>query len=204
MKIYTKTGDKGMTSLCDGSRLSKDDMRIEAYGTLDELNANIGLLISLLQADTLKEGDTFVSLIDFLVEIQEELFVIGGQLACAEMNEEGHLYTQKLIKEIETAKTKQKLEIETNIDKLSSQLPVQHHFVLPGGTLPAAQSHVCRTICRRAERRIVTLSHIAIVSPEIFKFVNRLSDYFFILSRYLNNDSGLSEKIWKKYLQIRK
>ena len=101
MKIYTKTGDKGMTSLCDGSRLPKDDMRIEAYGTLDELNANIGLLISLLQADTLKEGDTFVSLIDFLVEIQEELFVIGGQLACAEMKEEDHLYTQKLIKEIE-------------------------------------------------------------------------------------------------------
>lgn len=113
MKIYTKTGDKGMTSLCDGSRLSKDDMRIEAYGTLDELNANIGLLISLLQADTLKEGDTFVSLIDFLVEIQEELFVIGGQLACAEIKEEDHLCTQKLIK-----------EIETNIDKLSSQLPV--------------------------------------------------------------------------------
>ena len=186
MKIYTKTGDKGMTSLCDGSRLSKDDMRIEAYGTLDELNANIGLLISLLQADTLKEEDAVVNPIDILVAIQEELFVIGGQLACADMKEEAHLYTQKLIK-----------EIETNIDMFSSQLPVQHHFVLPGGTLPAAQSHVCRTICRRAERRIVTLSHIAIVSPEIFKFVNRLSDYFFILSRYLNNDSGLSEKIWK-------
>ena len=186
MKIYTKTGDKGMTSLCDGSRLSKDDMRIEAYGTLDELNANIGLLISLLQADTLKEEDSVVNPIDILVAIQEELFVIGGQLACADIKEEDHLYTQKLIK-----------EIETNIDKLSSQLPVQHHFILPGGTLSAAQSNVCRTICRRAERRIVTLSHIATVSAEIFKFVNRLSDYFFILSRYFNNDSGLSEKIWK-------
>lgn len=120
------------------------------------------------------------------MEIQEELFVIGGQLACAEIKEDDRFCTQKLIK-----------EIETNIDKLSSQLPVQHHFVLPGGTLPAAQSHVCRTICRRAERRIVTLSHIATVSPEIFEFVNRLSDYFFILSRYLNNDSSLSEKIWK-------
>ncbi len=87
----------------------------------------------------------------------------------AEIEEDDRFCTQKLIK-----------EIETNIDKLSSQLPVQHHFVLPGGTLSAAQSHVCRTICRRAERRIVTLSHIAIVSPEIFKFVNRLSDYFFI------------------------
>ena len=192
MKIYTKTGDKGMTSLCDGSRLSKDDMRIEAYGTLDELNANIGLLISLLQADTLKEGDTLsIQLISWW-QFKRNFFVIGGQLACADMKEEDYLYTQKLIK-----------EIETNIDKLSSQLPVQHHFILPGGTLSAAQSHVCRTICRRAERRIVTLSHIAIVSPEIFKFVNRLSDYFFILSRYLNNDSGLSEK-HGKYLQIRK
>ena len=186
MKIYTKTGDKGMTSLCDGSRLSKDDMRIEAYGTLDELNASIGLLISLLQADTLKEEDAVVNPIDILVAIQEELFVIGGQLACADMKEEDHLCTQKLIN-----------AIETNIDMFSSQLPVQHHFVLPGGTLSAAQSHVCRTICRRAERRIVTLSHIATVSPEIFEFVNRLSDYFFILSRYLNNDSGLSEKTWK-------
>ena len=103
-----------------------------------------------------------------------------------DIKEEDHLYTQKLIK-----------EIEINIDMFSSKLPVQHHFVLPGGSLSAAQSHVCRTICRRAERRIVTLSHIATVSPEIFKFVNRLSDYFFILSRYLNNDSSLSEKIWK-------
>lgn len=187
MKIYTKTGDKGMTSLCDGSRLLKDDIRVEAYGTLDELNAHIGLLISLLQTSSLKEGvQSAAKLTDFLSEIQEELFVIGGELACAEIKTEELVSTQKLI-----------AKIETIIDELSSQLPVQHHFVLPGGTLPAAQSHVCRTICRRAERRIVTLSHIAMVSPEIFKFVNRLSDYFFILSRYLNKDSVTSEKTWK-------
>ena len=187
MKIYTKTGDKGMTSLCDGSRLSKDDIRVEAYGTLDELNAHIGLLISLLQTSSSKEGvRSAVNLTDFLSEIQEELFVIGGELARAEIKTEELVSTQKLI-----------AKIETIIDELSSQLPIQHHFVLPGGTLPAAQSHVCRTICRRAERRIVTLSHIAIVSPEIFKFVNRLSDYFFILSRYLNKDSVTNEKIWK-------
>ena len=187
MKIYTKTGDKGMTSLCDGSRLLKDDIRVEAYGTLDELNAHIGLLISLLQTSSLKEGvQSAAKLTDFLSEIQEELFVIGGELACAEIKTEELVSTQKLI-----------AKIETIIDELSSQLPVQHHFVLPGGTLLAAQSHVCRTICRRAERRIVTLSHIAMVSPEIFKFVNRLSDYFFILSRYLNKDSVTSEKTWK-------
>ena len=187
MKIYTKTGDNGTTSLCDGSRLSKDDMRVEAYGTLDELNAHIGLLISLLQTSSSKEGvRSAANLTDFLSEIQEELFVIGGELARAEIKTEELVSTQKLI-----------TKIETSIDELSSQLPMQHHFILPGGIIPASQSHVCRTICRRAERRIVTLSHFAIVLPEIFKFVNRLSDYFFTLSRYLNNDNGISEKTWK-------
>ena len=187
MKIYTKTGDNGTTSLCDGSRLSKDDMRVEAYGTLDELNAHIGLLISLLQTSSSKEGvRSAANLTDFLSEIQEELFVIGGELARAKMKTEELVSTQKLI-----------AKIETSIDELSSQLPVQHHFVLPGGIIPASQSHVCRTICRRAERRIVALSHVAIVSPKILIFVNRLSDYFFTLSRYLNNDCGISEKTWK-------
>ena len=188
MKIYTKTGDNGTTSLCDGSRLSKDDMRVEAYGTLDELNAHIGLLISLLQTSSSKEGvRSAANLTDFLSEIQGELFVIGGELAGAERKEEDLISTQNLIR-----------KLEVNIDELSSQLPVQHHFVLPGGIIPASQSHVCRTICRRAERRIVALSHVAIVSPKILISVNRLSDYFFTLSRYLNNDNGLSEKTWKK------
>ena len=187
MKIYTKTGDNGTTSLCDGSRLSKDDMRVEAYGTLDELNAHIGLLISLLQTSSSKEGvRSAANLTDFLSEIQGELFVIGGELAGAERKEEDLISTQNLIR-----------KLEVNIDELSSQLPVQHHFVLPGGIIPASQSHVCRTICRRAERRIVALSHVAIVSPKILIFVNRLSDYFFTLSRSLNNDCGISEKTWK-------
>lgn len=187
MKIYTKTGDNGTTSLCDGSRLSKDDMRVEAYGALDELNAHIGLLISLLQTSSSKEGvRSAANLTDFLSEIQEELFVIGGELARAEIKTEELVSTQKLI-----------TKIETSIDELSSQLPMQHHFILPGGIIPASQSHVCRTICRRAERRIVALSHVAIVSPKILIFVNRLSDYFFTLSRYLNNDCGISEKTWE-------
>ena len=187
MKIYTRAGDNGTTSLCDGSRLSKDDMRVEAYGTLDELNAHIGLLISLLQTSSSKEGvRSAANLTDFLSEIQEELFVIGSELAGAKRKEEDLSSTQNLIR-----------KLEVNIDELSSQLPVQHHFVLPGGIIPASQSHVCRTICRRAERRIVALSHVATVSPKILIFVNRLSDYFFTLSRYLNNDSGISEKTWK-------
>ena len=187
MKIYTKAGDNGMTSLCDGSRLSKDDMRIEAYGTLDELNANIGLLLSMLQADSSKNiVPPVAKATNLLIEIQENLFVIGGELARAEIKLEDLISTQNLIR-----------KVETNIDELSSQLPVQHHFVMPGGIIPAAQSHVCRTICRRAERRVVTLSHVTTLSPETLVFVNRLSDYFFILSRYLNKDSGTSEKTWK-------
>ena len=187
MKIYTKAGDNGMTSLCDGSRLSKDNMRIEAYGTLDELNANIGLLLSMLQADSSKNIVTPVAkATNLLIEIQENLFVIGGELARAEIKSEDLISTQNLIR-----------KVETNIDELSSQLPVQHHFVMPGGIIPAAQSHVCRTICRRAERRVVTLSHVTTLSPETLVFVNRLSDYFFILSRYLNYDSGTGEKTWK-------
>ena len=187
MKIYTKAGDNGMTSLCGGSRLSKDDMRIEAYGTLDELNANIGLLLSMLQADSSKNITPPVAkATNILIEIQENLFVIGGELARAEIKLEDLISTQNLIR-----------KVETNIDELSSQLPVQHHFVMPGGIIPAAQSHVCRTICRRAERRVVTLSHVTTLSPETLVFVNRLSDYFFILSRYLNYDSGTGEKTWK-------
>ena len=187
MKIYTKAGDNGMTSLCDGSRLSKDDMRIEAYGTLDELNANIGLLLSMLQADSSKNITPPVAkATNILIEIQENLFVIGGELARAEIKSEDLISTQSLTR-----------KIEANIDYLSAQLPLQHHFILPGGILSAAQSHVCRTICRRAERRIVTLSHVTTLSPETLIFVNRLSDYFFILSRYLNYDSGTGEKTWK-------
>lgn len=177
MKIYTKTGDKGKTSLCDGSRLPKDDMRIEAYGTLDELNANIGLLIAMLQSDTPKESPAHDNkLTERLEAIQAELFVIGTELAYTECKVKTIVSTKEMIK-----------KIESDIDLMASQLPTHHHFILPGGTLSAAQSHVCRTICRRAERRIVTLSQMTTYPAEILEFVNRLSDYLFILSRYLNN-----------------
>ena len=130
MKIYTKTGDNGKTSLCDGSRLPKDDMRIEAYGTLDELNANIGLLIAMLQSDTPKESPAHDNkLTERLEEIQAELFVIGTELA----------YTECKVKTIVTTKEMIK-KIEGDIDLMASQLPTHHHFILPGGTLSAAQS----------------------------------------------------------------
>jgi ATP:cob(I)alamin adenosyltransferase len=187
MKIYTKTGDNGTTSLCDGSRLPKDDMHIEAYGTLDELNANIGLLIAMLQSDTHEENLVHDNkLTERLEEIQAELFVIGTELA----------YTECKVKTIVSTKEMIKM-IEGDIDEMASQLPTHHHFILPGGTLSAAQSHVCRTVCRRAERRIVTLSQMTTYPAEILEFVNRLSDYLFILSRYLNNNSRKGEKTWE-------
>ncbi len=187
MKIYTKTGDNGKTSLCDGSRLPKDDMRIEAYGTLDELNANIGLLIATLQSDTPKESPVHDNkLTERLEEIQAELFVIGTELAYTECKVKTIVSTNEMIK-----------KIEGDIDLMASQLPTHHHFILPGGTLSAAQSHVCRTVCRRAERRIVTLSQMTKYPAEILEFVNRLSDYLFILSRYLNNNSRTGEKTWE-------
>lgn len=187
MKIYTKTGDNGKTSLCDGSRLPKDDMRIEAYGTLDELNANIGLLIAMLQSDTPKESPAHDNkLTERLEEIQAELFVIGTELAYTECKVKTIVSTKEMIN-----------KIEGDIDLMASQLPTHHHFILPGGTLSAAQSHVCRTVCRRAERRIVTLSQMTTYPAEILEFVNRLSDYLFILSRYLNNNSRTGEKTWE-------
>lgn len=187
MKIYTKTGDKGKTSLCDGSRLPKDDMRIEAYGTLDELNANIGLLIAMLQSDTPEKNLVHDNkLTERLEEIQAELFVIGTELAYTECKVKTIVSTKEMIK-----------KIEVDIDLMASQLPTHHHFILPGGTLSAAQSHVCRTVCRRAERRIVTLSQMTTYPAEILEFVNRLSDYLFILSRYLNNNSEKGEKTWE-------
>lgn len=187
MKIYTKTGDNGKTSLCDGSRLPKDDMRIEAYGTLDELNANIGLLIAMLQSDTPKESPAHDNkLTERLEAIQAELFVIGTELAYTECKVKTIVSTKEMIN-----------KIEVDIDLMASQLPTQHHFILPGGTLSAAQSHVCRTVCRRAERRIVTLSQMTKYPAEILEFVNRLSDYLFILSRYLNNNSRTGEKTWE-------
>ena len=187
MRIYTKNGDKGMTSLCDGSCLSKDDRRVEAYGTIDELNAHVGFLISLIETDkphvVTKEVD---DIMDFLYQSQNILFVVGGILASSSIRPEDEVSLNRFI-----------CLIESKIDTFSAQLPIQTHFILPGGTKAAAYSHVCRTVCRRAERRMVTLYQYLQLPSELIALINRLSDYFFILSRYLNNDSGKIEKMWK-------
>ena len=181
MKIYTKTGDKGQTSLFDGTRLSKDDIRIEAYGTVDELNSNLGLLISLLPNFSIEE-------VEFLIEIQRDLFVIGSYIATPF----DKINLLKL-KEIDVTLIS-KLEIA--MDTMDSQLKELKSFILPGGSQSIAVCHICRTVCRRAERRVVTLASMDTINENLIIYLNRLSDYFFTMSRFIAFKSNVKETIW--------
>ena len=181
MKIYTKTGDDGTTGLVGGSRVKKYDLRLEAYGTIDELNATIGVLLSSELPENVAET---------LHKIQNKLFNIGSLLAS---DEKGEAFTASL------AITAQNInDIETAIDDYQSRLPELSQFVLPGGNFAAAQCHVVRTVCRRAERRILQFAEHEKVSAETIIYINRLSDFFFVLARKLTFDSGLLEVTWKK------
>ena len=173
-KVYTRTGDGGMTSLSGGVRVSKTDVRVEAYGTVDELNAHIGELITYLEHEEDRE---------FLTGIQCDLFTIGAYLATEPSRAE------KLGREVVK---------EQAIDEAEDGLPGWRGFVLPGGSRGAAVCHVCRTVCRRAERRILELSGSAPVLPEVCAYVNRLSDYLFVLSRKMLFIEGKDEIVWKK------
>lgn len=179
MKIYTKTGDKGSTSLFGGKRVSKDDIRVEAYGTADELNAAIGLLIAELEHKDIRQ---------FLGKIQNELFVVGSHLASDPSKKNDHIpeLKEEIIRDLEMA-----------IDQMDTELTPLKYFVLPGGSVSIATAHICRTICRRAERRIVSLTHHEQVDLNIVVYFNRLSDYLFTLSRYLAFRDGIGEIPWK-------
>jgi cob(I)alamin adenosyltransferase len=179
MKIYTKTGDKGKTSLLNGGRVSKSNTRIKAYGTTDELNSFIGLLAAYDIQDTHKT---------FLYKIQNKLFNIGAILAAKEANTANLPQITK--KEI--------LDIENEIDKINSELEPLNEFIIPGGTIITAQCHVCRSVCRRAEREVVELHEIEKISELIIKYLNRLSDYFFTLARLLAKETSASEIKWKQ------
>jgi len=179
MKIYTKTGDQGTTSLFGGRRIAKDDLRIEAYGTIDEVNSALGLLNNFIKEAYLK---------DRVLEIQSYLFVIGSNLAADPDN--------NLVKVPALEESKTKL-LERWIDEMEKELKPLQFFVLPGGCQASSQAHTCRTICRRAERRVVSLAQLESVNPEIIIYLNRLSDYLFVLSRYLNHLSGIEEIYWK-------
>ena len=177
MKIYTKTGDEGMTSLYGGKRISKDDIRIEAYGTVDELNAHIGMLIASLPNDDQKE---------LLFEIQKRLFTIGSILASDPSKE---LPTPDL-KEADIT------VLEDAMDNMDAVLEPLRNFVLPGGSKSNSTAHICRTVSRRAERRVISLSNHEEVASILIKYLNRLSDYFFILGRKIAYDLGHEETPW--------
>lgn len=177
MKIYTKTGDKGKTSLFGNARVDKDDIRIEAYGTVDELNTFIGLLIEKIGIESFQND---------LRVVQSKLFDIGSNLA-ADPN-----FDYKLPE----IKSSDSLFLEQSIDKMNASLEALKTFILPGGSEANAIAHICRTVCRRSERRVVSLSKVADVEAEIIIYLNRLSDYFFVLSRYLLKQTGASEIPW--------
>lgn len=179
-KVYTRGGDKGQTSLVGGQRVSKASRRLEAYGTVDELSSHLGLLAAMLS-----EGHEQ----DMVVRIQNCLFNVCTNLATDQ--EQTPLYPSAYLPEGEIAL------LEKEVDIIMGELPERQGFILPGGTQAAAQAHVCRTVCRRAERRIVALSEEAVVSPEVQQYVNRLSDYLFVLAKKLNFIAGKSEKIWQ-------
>lgn len=179
-KVYTKTGDKGETSIIGGIRVKKSCERLEAYGTVDELSSHLGLLASMLP-----DGEDK----DLIIRIQNNLFNVCSNLATDQS--QTPLYDSARLPdgEIEV--------LEQEVDKIMNLLPERQGFILPGGTQAAAQAHVCRTVCRRAERRIVTLSEVAQISPETQQYINRLSDYLFVLAKKINFNAGVSEIIWQ-------
>jgi len=178
MKIYTKKGDKGHTSLMDGEIVKKHNLSVDAYGTIDELNSFIGLLKDYLTDNKIKV---------ILNNVQLNLFSIGSILAAGKNN-------------IKSSKVKidkkDVLDLESHIDKLNEDLPELKNFIIPGGLKTSSYSHVCRSICRRAERKISELNKDISVDSNILAYVNRLSDFFFILSRHLKHSEGISESNW--------
>jgi len=176
-KIYTKSGDKGETSLVGGQRFMKSNPRIDAYGDIDELNSFLGLLISQVGISDHKL---------FLSNLQSVLFTIGSNVACLPQDRE----KLKL-----PALREESLQIlETEIDRIEAGLVEIKNFIMPGGTTSASYAHICRTVCRRAERKIISLEDDTIVF--LHSYINRLSDYFFVLARSFNSISGCEEELW--------
>jgi cob(I)alamin adenosyltransferase len=180
-KIYTKSGDKGETSLFGGKRLPKDHLRIEAYGTIDELNACLGLV-----RDGVPKKNQLLR--DFLKHTQDTLFTIGSNLA---------MDPEKPSPYIQMIDTSEITALETEIDKMEAALPPLKNFILPGGHATVSFCHLARTVCRRAERNSVALQHTEAVPPLIIEYLNRLSDYLFVLSRQLGKDLKVEEIVWK-------
>lgn len=179
--IYTRGGDSGTTSLIGGSRVKKYSLQLDAYGTIDELSSHIGLLQAMIEPNP--EVDT-----NLLQWIQSRLFDVGTHLAMPYSENEKPCFIT--ITHVQL--------LEKQIDALDAQLPALSSFILPGGCISAAQSHICRTVCRRAERLIAALTEEASINPVLLSFVNRLSDFLFVYARFLNKIKGVDEISWKK------
>jgi cob(I)alamin adenosyltransferase len=183
MKIYTKTGDEGTTSLFGGKRVSKADLRIDTYGTVDELNSYIGLV---------RDQEVNQKRKEVLVEIQERLFTIGSILATEPGNSKvkiPSLHEQDVV------------FLEQEMDKMDAELPPMRFFVLPGGHPSVSFGHVARTVCRRAERLTIALNAHEVVEPLVIKYLNRLSDYLFVLCRMMAQELKVEETPWKPRMQ---
>ncbi len=180
MKIYTRTGDKGQTSLLGGQRVPKDSIRIESYGTVDELNSHIGLL-----RDHAKGQRD-----ELLIPIQEKLFSLGSRLASGS-EEQAEKFKVPQITDADIS------ALEAEMDRMDKELPEMRNFILPGGHLAASQAHVCRTVCRRAERLVVTLAVSEPVPEIVVRYLNRLSDLLFVLARHLAHVDGVADTPWK-------
>ena len=184
MKIYTKTGDKGKTSLIGGTKVYKSDLRIESYGTVDELNSFVGLCLDHLKSHNIS---------NVLAEIQDRLFTIGSALACDPEKE-----TKLKIPDLQEADVEL---LEKEIDRMNESLPMMKSFILPAGHVTVSSLHVARTVCRRAERCCVRMQKKEIeVEPLIIKYLNRLSDYLFVLARFATLQLGVEEIPWKPRL----
>lgn len=183
MKIYTKKGDKGKTSLGSGVKVWKNSDRVEAYGTVDELNANLGVVKAQLMLVKKKYGKYLLGILN---QVQDDLFSIGAYLS--------NPANASLISEL----SERTLLFEKNIDEMMVKMPEITNFTVPGGTIIAAQLHVSRTITRRCERNLVTLIKKEKINEDVVKYINRLSDLLFCMNRFANHSEKISEVIWKR------
>jgi cob(I)alamin adenosyltransferase len=185
MKIYTRTGDRGETGLFGGKRVAKDDIRVEAYGEVDELNALLGTCVARVEAD----GDAEMA--ERLRAVQGDLFALGAHLATPAPEDGGRANDH-----IPPLPGERVAEMERWIDEAEALNPALRNFILPGGTETAARLHLARTVCRRAERRVIALARGARVEPEVVIYLNRLSDLLFTLARSANRRAGTQDVPW--------
>ncbi len=189
-KVYTRTGDRGDTALVGGKRVAKDSLRVEAYGAIDELNSIVGLA-RVFNEEDLAAGEAHEFLNEVLCQIQDELFDLGSELATPP-----EIFTTGMYR----VSDEEVKRLEKLMDRCQKDLEPLNSFVLPGGGRIGAYLHQCRTVCRRAERDILRLSRDEDINPTLIKYINRLSDLFFVLARWISKQSGEPEYLWQRGL----